>query len=336
MTVNLPTLPIELILNIVNCMEREGQRRFRLCEALRLTCQELNSKVMRYFGINHYKRLQVPLSEIGLDRLLRISKGPLAHHVKSVTVQCGAAHQFRIARLRPGFDSPFDEKTINWLQSGGCAEILGPALSNLPNLSGFHIVEPGLCKTRVIKQKELELLSVRWAVAVRALLVIADTATQALEALSICANNPLMAAIPSHLGDIIIFTKQLRMLRIDIAFGNGKDAFGIADFIATELDLEEITLMYLNTGYWGLDLNEVHKLRSQIRELDVESHIDSNGWAWIQEGGGSRCRITLRSKEGDDIKYWVKMIKAHVDCGDEWDFEGNGWWIEYTPHTAEY
>ena len=222
MVVNLPTLPIELILNILNCIETEGQHRFRLCEALRLTCQELNTKVMRYFGTNHYKRIQVPLSEIGLDRLLRISEGPLAHHVKSVTVQCGAAHQFQVARLRPGFDTPFDENISKWLQSGGCAEILGPALSNLPNLSGFHIVEPGLCKVRVIKQKELELLSVRWAVAVRALLAIANTATQALGALSICANNPMMAAIPSHLEDIIIFTKQLQMFRIDMAFGNGK------------------------------------------------------------------------------------------------------------------
>jgi len=223
MATNLPSLPIELLLSIICCAETRSSRR-KLCEALRLTCKQLDSKIMRYFGNNYYKRIKLPFSETGLNRLLRISRGPLAHHIESVTIQCGTVHPFRDVCIQKDPDSLLDENISSWLKDGDCAEILASALSNLPNLGGFHIRETGY-NFKADERKQLELLWDYWAATVRTLLATAIPTIRSLEELSICANSTIMAADPSHLGDIITFMNQLgklRMLQIDMVLGTGK------------------------------------------------------------------------------------------------------------------
>jgi len=229
MAANLPSLPIELLLSIICCAETRSSSR-KLCEALRLTCKQLDSKIMRYFGNNHYKRIKLPFSKTGLNRLLRISRGPLAHHIESVTIQCGTVHPFRDVCIQKDPNSLLDENISNWLKDGDCAEILASALSKVPNLSGFHIRETGY-NFRVDERKQLELLWNYWAATLRTLLATAIPTIQSLEELSICANSTIMAADPSHLGDIITFTDQLgklqmlqmlQMLQIDMVLGTGK------------------------------------------------------------------------------------------------------------------
>lgn len=235
MAAKLPSLPIELLLNIVCYAETRSSSR-KLCEALRLTCKELDRKIVRYFGNTHYKRIKLSFSETGLNRLLRMSRGPLAHHVESLTIQCGTVHPFRDVCIQKDPNSLLDENISNWLKDGDCADILRSALSNLPNLSGFHIRETGY-NFRVRERKQLELLWTYWAKTLRMLLATAIPTIRSLEELSICANSTIMAADPSHLGDIITFTDQLgklRMLQIDMVLGNGKGMSKIGAHIAAQ------------------------------------------------------------------------------------------------------
>ena len=178
MAANLSSLPIELLLNIVCYAETRSSSR-KLCEALRLTCKQLDGKIVRYFGITHYKRIKLSFSETGLNRLLRISKGPLAHHVESLTIQCGTVHPFRDVCIQKDPNSLLDENISNWLEDGECAEILASALSKLPNLGGFHIRETGY-NFRVDERKQLELLWTYWATTLRTLLATAIPTIQSL------------------------------------------------------------------------------------------------------------------------------------------------------------
>jgi len=137
MAVDLPSLPIELILNIV--YREAGRNRQKLCEALRLTCRELNNKVLRYYGYTYYSRIKVWLSETGLNSLLRMSQGPLGSHIRSVTFDCSNAHLDQNAGIPWDFASTFDENIMNCFKSNRYAAIVGPALSRLPNLNELLI-----------------------------------------------------------------------------------------------------------------------------------------------------------------------------------------------------
>lgn len=133
MAVNLASLPIELVLQIL-CCEKNGRPRRLLCEALRLTCHELDRKTVRYYGYTHYKRIKVSLSEAGLNSLLRISQGPLASPIRSVTFDCSTAHLSQDAGIPWESRSTLDANIINCFKSDRYAAIVGPALSKLPSL----------------------------------------------------------------------------------------------------------------------------------------------------------------------------------------------------------
>jgi hypothetical protein len=113
MTCDLPGLPIELLLQIVRCEDADRTRRY-LCETLRLTCKELDSKIVRYFGSKHYRLIKVPHTEPGLTRLLCISQGQLADHVKSVTIDYDliiTEHQYACS------SRPSDFSEHSWYQT---------------------------------------------------------------------------------------------------------------------------------------------------------------------------------------------------------------------------
>jgi len=133
MAVDLPSLPIELVLNIVSC--EAGSSRQKLCEALRFTCKELNNKVIRYYGHNHYKRIQIPLSKAGFNSFLRISEGPLAPHVRSLTFDCRKTNTDVDAWC---FTSTCNENIMKCFKSDRYISTVGPALSKLPNLDRIH------------------------------------------------------------------------------------------------------------------------------------------------------------------------------------------------------
>ena len=138
MAFNLLSLPVELILQIL-CCEKSRRPRRLLCEALRLSCRELDCKTVRYYGYTHYKRIKVPLSEAGINSLLRISQGPLASHIRSVTFDCSNAHFYQNAGISWDYASTFDENIMNCLKSNRYVAIVGPALSQLPNLNELLI-----------------------------------------------------------------------------------------------------------------------------------------------------------------------------------------------------
>ena len=153
-----PNLPIEIVLHIIKCEDSNRSRRY-LCEALRLTCKELDAKTRRYYGKGYYKKLYVPLNESGLKRLLHISQGQLGYHVQSITIDCDpllSQRDLNCSSLSSGFEGKkrdwwdgdsdeslgdvfylsisFDDRTMDLLRFGECADLLGRSLSRLPDL----------------------------------------------------------------------------------------------------------------------------------------------------------------------------------------------------------
>jgi hypothetical protein len=62
MAADLSSLPIEIVQQILRCDDWAPSRRY-VCEVLRLTCKELNAKILRYYGREYYKKIHVPLTE---------------------------------------------------------------------------------------------------------------------------------------------------------------------------------------------------------------------------------------------------------------------------------
>jgi hypothetical protein len=106
MALDLPSLPTELVLEIIRCNGGYFHRCLS-CTTLRLACKELHGKIVRHFGTTYFKQIWVDLGEVGLNRLLRISQGKLAYHVESVTVNCNTiVRQYRYATSPPPLDPP--------------------------------------------------------------------------------------------------------------------------------------------------------------------------------------------------------------------------------------
>jgi hypothetical protein len=99
------------------------------------------------------------------------------------------------------------------------------------------------------------------------------------------------------------------------------DDTGIADSLLDELDLEEVTLRYLNFDCHGFRLSQVHKLRPKLRLYDVPSKLDNDGWAYVGKGHGLPSEITLKSADGDDVKHWLDVIDRERG-GRLWVWEG--------------
>jgi hypothetical protein len=156
MAADLPGLPVELIHQILECDTWYRSRRY-ICEALRLTCKELNAKILRYYGSEYYKTMNVPLTETGLTRILNISAGQLAYHVESLVIDCDtilSKHNFNCSSQSSDFNKndwwdgdsndsfgeycftriSFDDRIMDLLKFGGCADLLGRFLSGFSNL----------------------------------------------------------------------------------------------------------------------------------------------------------------------------------------------------------
>jgi hypothetical protein len=62
-------------------------------------------------------------------------------------------------------------------------------------------------------------------------------------------------------------------------------------------------LRYLNLDSHGMSFTRVHRLQPKLKMYDVRSQLNDEGWAFIKKGDGDKGHITLRSADGDDVKY---------------------------------
>jgi hypothetical protein len=149
MAADLSSLPIEIVQQILRCDDWAPSRRY-VCEVLRLTCKELNAKILRYYGREYCKKIHVPLTESGLTRILEVSAGQLGYHVRSLVIDCDSilskqevncstrSWDFNKDDWWDGdFDEnfgeycftklSFDDHIMDTLKFGGCAGLLGRA-----------------------------------------------------------------------------------------------------------------------------------------------------------------------------------------------------------------
>jgi hypothetical protein len=180
---DLPGLPIEILINIVCLIELQpiwlgGKSRRNTCLDLRLTCQELNTKLLRFYGTEFCGRVKVPLTEAGLRRLLVLSKSAMAPHVQSMAIDCDCLHDreetlesWQLTSFQAtdwdkvwsynGVEHnelSFYNDVVDMVKSGRCAAFLVPSLDKLANLEELHFLQPTVL-SRVTLRNGYELQS---------------------------------------------------------------------------------------------------------------------------------------------------------------------------------
>ncbi|KAF2829659.1 hypothetical protein CC86DRAFT_435494 [Ophiobolus disseminans] len=177
MAATLPRLPMELLVQIAGLLDNlmEPQAGYK---KLRAVNRFTNEKLFHRYGQKWYKNVNVPLCAKGRARLRTISRGQLGFHVQSVTIRCNPLlEQYMCNCSSESSDASghswyqsdrslndlyftkiaFSEDTPNFLLDGACADLLGPALSNMPSLRTVNIVQPGISEgLRKVKLEELK------------------------------------------------------------------------------------------------------------------------------------------------------------------------------------
>ena len=112
---------------------------------------------------------------------------------------------------------------------------------------------------------------------------------------------------------------------------------GIVRFIRKELNLEEVTLRQLDIGGLGLHLRRFHELRPSIVEMDYRFHPElyDDGWAYVDWEDHGCDEVILKYEDGDDIKYWLRMIEEDYRLKTSWGFDGGRWMIKDTTDTIK-
>jgi len=112
---------------------------------------------------------------------------------------------------------------------------------------------------------------------------------------------------------------------------------GIVHFIRRELDLEEVTLRKLSFGDLGLHLRRFHQLRPSIVQhgYGYDPQLEDEGWAYVDWENRCSAEVILKYKEGDDIKYWLRMIEEDYRLKGKWDFDGGRRRIVDTTDTSK-
>lgn len=112
---------------------------------------------------------------------------------------------------------------------------------------------------------------------------------------------------------------------------------GIVHFIRRELNLEEVTLRKLSFGDLGLHLRRFHQLRPSIVQhgYGYDPQLEDEGWAYVDWENRCSAEIILKYEEGDDIKYWLRMIEEDYRLKGKWDFDGGRRRIVDTTDTSK-
>jgi hypothetical protein len=217
MTVNLPGLPAELLLKIVECMptgrQFEARERLELFAALRATCQEINAKTAYYFGSTYYKSLTVSLQRAGprgMQRLQTISKWDIAVHVQSIKVTTfplvrydevlsddestdsvcsGLESNHERRNGKPSTRLIFDKDVVNFLMDGTCGDTFSGCLSRLTSVEELVVGQPQVNDD--MRDDKVRLLEFRWSTAVTTLISVALPQISNLKALNIKLNRHL-------------------------------------------------------------------------------------------------------------------------------------------------
>ncbi len=235
-------LPMEILNLIVESVPIEsswaGRRKRRdMCFLLRLTCKEINAKLLRYYGVNLYKRIKVSLIPDNLTVLNRLSQGPLAHHIESLTFDVEAIVSTKpwagvsvLRFLEEDADFLFETSPKRVLKVrdprtaavlfGLCPVLLGPTLSRLSGLKEFHILGPYNCGE--MNRTAWNHLSSMWSGVIRSLFTLALSQAPRLEVLAADSRNPLYACA-SVLENIAMCWRQretLTTLHLCLNFDN--------------------------------------------------------------------------------------------------------------------
>ena len=208
MAPSLPGLPTELLLKIIQHPYPYVQISTYI--ALRATCRELNEKLVYYFDSEYFDLIKISLSKQEMLQLHAISKGHLATHVTAVEVDVSILFKHvRIDMEEESTDASrcswfgkrdmdrfewsmadkfyFDEDVADFIATGTCSQLLGEAMSGLPNVTSLVVYPPTYYRGMV--RKKLKDLKSRWLVACKALLWVFFTKATAAKKLDILSEN---------------------------------------------------------------------------------------------------------------------------------------------------
>lgn len=198
---------------------------------MRLTCKELDAKLLRFYGTECCRQVKVVLSESGLQGLLSLSQSSVALHIQSLAIDCDLLLEQQQPRATSSessgcddvsSDSQMDEdewnsnrttnqSIIDLVKYGTCATLLVPALGNLSNLQELHLLQPGMLSG--MKQEKRDMLRDGWAVMVRSLLSITMPRISPLQVLDMRSFGGELSVDMITLEDMAIHMCQLSHLK---------------------------------------------------------------------------------------------------------------------------
>jgi hypothetical protein len=204
MAVSLPPLPTELLLKVIES-ERIPVDRKRLFSTMRVTCAELSSNLVHFFGSEYFRTIRVEISQSTFLQLRSISKGPLRVHFQDVVIgittlfeqnffettsdetdasQCSWYSEGTFADMDVRYcECSFVESIVEFIADGSFSRMLCAALSGFSNLKTFTIAPPS-APDEFVKGKIIE-INIRWSIACKVLLNAVLIGNFALEELSI-------------------------------------------------------------------------------------------------------------------------------------------------------
>jgi len=184
MAPNLPDLPAELLLKIVDSY-RSSHMHKHLISNLRAACRETNAKLVYFLGSAYFQDVNVKLEKEQMLHFQVVCSGHLGPHIKGICVD--ATTLITETNRNSDTDSTnaslcswysedtrndlylchdyfaFDEKVTDFVLTGSFATILGQSLTRLPNLERFSIQSPSVYNT--LNRTKVKDLKRRWLIA---------------------------------------------------------------------------------------------------------------------------------------------------------------------------
>ncbi|KAF2872916.1 hypothetical protein BDV95DRAFT_605505 [Massariosphaeria phaeospora] len=252
MAPNLPDLPAELLLLIVECEPRPKHEKLAF-KALRQTCKAINDKITHSFGCKYFADVTVGLDAIALDKIHGISHSQFVCHVEAVTVNTKALWNCDQLGISADAAVLSLEGVMATLLNGTWANSLGHALPRLPHLKHLYVESPDHYDIGMQNWSRPSLSRI-FTTIVKTTFTVALCKVSALETLSISATQ-YWSMVPVHvsvLGSLAIFMHQLsslKTLRLNIEVDDDEDTHIEPIHILAHLFQRASTLTDLSLGF---------------------------------------------------------------------------------------
>jgi len=226
----------------------ERQRRL-LYENLRLTCKEIDAKIVRYYAQSWHTNGRVELCEADLKKFQIISRGQLAFHVQSVTFSSrslveqkemnyssdssnASSHGSWYPQERENASDwsythySFQERNFEFLLGGRSAKLLSSFLPMMPNLKHVQIAQP--LRLSEVRDSKLEEIQARWTLAVKIIMSAVLSNAVPLEVLKIgdCRDGQAIhSSVLEHFAIHASKLKALKFIGLNISVSDSQGTF---------------------------------------------------------------------------------------------------------------